>query len=157
MVMIESAAPNPHDSIFQDFEKKSGWTLSPQAIAIFIEKGRRLLRVEFRPDVDVLQSPIIYLQGEGVLDRIVLLAADIHSLSRLAINRISHVLAGPHISFGSLDRHVERNLASNRHIFDGISERVVLALYLKVDDLLQLSFDADRTLGPAGRSQTGRA
>lgn len=37
MVMIESGAPNPLDSIFQDFEKKSGWTLSPQTKTILKE------------------------------------------------------------------------------------------------------------------------
>lgn len=45
MVMIESAAPNPLDSIFQDFEKKSGWTLSPQAKTI-LKEGLEAVHVD---------------------------------------------------------------------------------------------------------------
>lgn len=45
MVMIESAAPNPLDSIFLDFEKKSGWTLSPQAKTI-LKEGLEAVHVD---------------------------------------------------------------------------------------------------------------
>lgn len=37
MVIIESAAPDPLEDIFLEFEKKSGWTLSQQAKNILKE------------------------------------------------------------------------------------------------------------------------
>jgi hypothetical protein len=37
MVMVESNAPDPLEPVFQDFEKKSGWKLSPQARTILRE------------------------------------------------------------------------------------------------------------------------
>jgi hypothetical protein len=43
--MIESAAPNPLDDIFLKFEKKSGWTLSPQAKNI-LKEGLEAVHVD---------------------------------------------------------------------------------------------------------------
>lgn len=45
MVMVESAAPHPLDSIFLDFEKKSGWTLSQQAKNI-LKEGLEAVHVD---------------------------------------------------------------------------------------------------------------
>ncbi|MDA9440192.1 hypothetical protein XH98_13880 [Bradyrhizobium sp. CCBAU 51745] len=45
MVMIESAAPDPLDAIFLDFEKRSGWTLSQEAKNI-LKEGLEALHVD---------------------------------------------------------------------------------------------------------------
>ncbi|MET4476748.1 hypothetical protein [Bradyrhizobium sp. F1.13.3] len=45
MVMIESTAPDPLETIFADFERKSGWTLSPQAKTI-LKEGLKSVHVD---------------------------------------------------------------------------------------------------------------